>query len=44
MDNNQIIDMEHEVVKYGISPVSCIVSSYGFRQLVTSWNMHSNAG
>ena len=44
MDNNQIIDMEDEVVKYCISAVSCMVSSYGLQQLVSSWNMHPIAG
>ena len=34
-DNNQIIDMEDEAVKYCISAVSCMVSSYGLRQLVS---------
>ena len=29
MDNSQIIDMEDDVVKYCISAVSCMVSSYG---------------
>ena len=40
MDNNQIIDMEDEVMKYCISAFSCMVSSYGRRQLVSFWNMH----
>ena len=29
MENSQIIDMKDDVVKYCISPVSCMVSSYG---------------
>ena len=40
MDNNQIIDMKDEVVKYCMSAVSCMVSSYGLRQLVSFWNMY----
>ena len=40
MDINQIIDMEDEVVKYCVSAFFWMVSSYGFRQLVSSWNMH----
>ena len=44
MGNNQMIDMEDEIVKYSISTVSCMVSSYGLRQLVSSWNMHPIAG
>ena len=44
MGNNQIIDMKHEVVKYCISAVSYMVSSYGLRQLVNSWNIYPIAG
>ena len=40
MDINQIIDMEDELVKYCVSAFFWMVSSYGFRQLVSSWNMH----
>ena len=44
IDNNQIIHMEDEVVKYWISAFSCMDSSYGLRQLVSSWDMHLIAG
>ena len=40
MDNDEIIDMSDETVKYCVSAVTCIVSSYGMQQVVSSWNMH----
>jgi hypothetical protein len=44
MENNEVIDMNCEVQKFCVSFVSCYVSDYGMKILVSSWNAHTIPG
>ena len=44
LDNSQRIDMENEAHMFCVSYVSCLVSGFGVKRVVDSWNSHSIPG
>lgn len=44
MEEEDLIDMEHEATKYCVSAVSLKVATSGMQQVVDAWNYHTIPG